>query len=215
MQFTERLGVARRESRERSAGLVEVLVDDDAGTVAERRALLDWRLDIGKSETVKFQVADQRRMAEAHKEVGVQIEAIARQNRLFRGATTTDVGVSFDHRDFQTGPCQIGRQRESVVSGSDDDTIEFSHSLLPTTASTLLHEPTFDHGVDALLTSASFPTRQDADRALASPSRALRPCPRKRIDRPRAHRPHLLQTERAPSSAPPAGLRGQTRAGVA
>src|SRR5262249_3353058 len=53
MQFTERLGVTRRESRERSAGLVEILVDDDAGAVAERRALLDWRLDIGEAETIK------------------------------------------------------------------------------------------------------------------------------------------------------------------
>src|SRR5262249_25098182 len=48
-------------------------------------------------------------------------------------------------------PCQIGRKRESVVSGSDDDTIELFHSLLPTTASTLLHEPTLDHGVDAFV----------------------------------------------------------------
>src|SRR5215467_6389062 len=46
MQLTECLGVTRRESRERSAGLVEVLLNDDAGAVAERRALLDWRLYI-------------------------------------------------------------------------------------------------------------------------------------------------------------------------
>src|SRR5215470_13171815 len=86
MQLTERLGVARRESREGSAGLVEVLVDDDAGTVAERRALLDWRLDIREAETVEFQVVDQRRMAESHKKVGVQVKAIACQSRLFRNA---------------------------------------------------------------------------------------------------------------------------------
>jgi hypothetical protein len=60
-------------------------------------------------------------------------------------------GFPFDDRDFQTGSCQIGRKRESVVSGSDDDAIEFLHSLLPTTASTLLHEPTLDHGVDAFV----------------------------------------------------------------
>jgi hypothetical protein len=41
MQLTERLGVTRRESRKRSAGLVKVLLNDDAGAVAERRALLD------------------------------------------------------------------------------------------------------------------------------------------------------------------------------
>src|SRR5262245_62582477 len=151
MQLTERLGVPRRKPRERSAGLVEVLVDDDAGAVAKRRALLDWRLDIRKAETVKFQVADQRRMAESHKEVGVQVEAIARQSRLFRGATATDVGVSFDHRDFQTGSCQIGRKRESVVSGSDDDTIEFFHWLSPARPQTLLHESTLDHGVDTFV----------------------------------------------------------------
>ena len=37
------------------------------------------------------------------------------------------------------------------MSGSDDDTIELFHSLLPVTASTLLHEPTLDHGVDAFV----------------------------------------------------------------
>src|SRR5215467_6069138 len=90
-------------------------------------------------------------MAQSHEEVGVQVEAIARQDRLFRRATATDAGVSFDDRDVQTGPCQIGGKRESVVSGSDDDTIELFHSLLPTTASTLLHEPMLDHGVDAFV----------------------------------------------------------------
>src|SRR5262245_28661979 len=100
MQLTERLGVARREPREGSAGLVEVLVDDDAGTVAERRALLDWRLDIREAETVEFQVVDQRRMAESHKKVGVQVKAIACQSRLFRSAAATYVGVSFDDRYF-------------------------------------------------------------------------------------------------------------------
>jgi hypothetical protein len=84
-------------------------------------------------------------MAQSHEEVRVQVKAIARQRRLFRGATATNVGVSFDDRDFQTGPCQIRRKRESVVSGSDDDAIELFHSFVPFTGSTLLHEPTFDH----------------------------------------------------------------------
>src|SRR5262249_61694070 len=95
-------------------------------------------------------------MAQPHEEVGVQVEAIARQSRLFRRATATDAGVSFDDRDFQTGSCQIGRKRESVVPGSDDDTIELFHSLLPTTASTLLHEPTLHHGVDAFVAVAEL-----------------------------------------------------------
>src|SRR5262245_9726370 len=90
-------------------------------------------------------------MAQSHEEVGVQVEAIAWQGRLFRRATATDAGVSFDDRDFQPGPCQIGGKRESVVPGSDDDTIELFHSLLPITASTLLHEHTLDHGVDAFV----------------------------------------------------------------
>ena len=93
-------------------------------------------------------------MTQSHEEVRVQVKAIARQRKLFRGATATNVGVSFDDRDFQTGPCQIGRKRESVVSGSDDDTIELFHSLRPATASTLLHEPTLDHGVDAFVPDA-------------------------------------------------------------
>src|SRR5262245_54144849 len=90
-------------------------------------------------------------MAQRKEEVGVQVEAIAREDGLLCRATATDAGVSFDDRDFQTGPCQIGRKRESVVSGSDDDTIELFHSLLPTTPSTLLHEPTLDHGVAAFV----------------------------------------------------------------
>jgi hypothetical protein len=86
-------------------------VDDNAGTVAECRALLDWRLDIGKAETVEFQVVDQRRVAKSHEKVGVQVKAIARQSRLFCSAAATNVGVSFDDRYFQTGSCQISRKR--------------------------------------------------------------------------------------------------------
>src|SRR5215813_7743595 len=70
-------------------------------------------------------------MAQPHEKVGVQIEAIARQGRLFGGATAANVGVSFDDRDFQACPRQVGREREPVVSSSDDDSIESRHSLLP------------------------------------------------------------------------------------
>src|SRR5262249_38112052 len=70
-------------------------------------------------------------MAQPHEKVGVQIEAIARQSRLFGGATAANVGVSFDDRDFETCPRQVGREREPVVSSSDDDSIESRHSLLP------------------------------------------------------------------------------------
>ena len=52
MQVAECLGVARGETRERGAGPFEVLVDDDAGAVAECRALLDRRLDGGEAETI-------------------------------------------------------------------------------------------------------------------------------------------------------------------
>src|SRR5262249_46807855 len=91
------------------------------------------------------------RGSKANGAVGVQVEAIARQSRLFRRATATDAGGSFEDRGFQTSPCQIGRKREAVVPGSDDDTIELFHSLRPITTSTLLHEHTLDHGVDAFV----------------------------------------------------------------
>src|SRR3989442_15641401 len=70
-------------------------------------------------------------MAEPHEEVGVQVEAIARQSRLFGGASAADLGISFDDRDFQACPRQVGRKCEPVVSCSDDDSIESCHSLLP------------------------------------------------------------------------------------
>ena len=60
VQLTERLGVALGEARERSAGLVQVFVDYHAGAVAERRALLHRRLDIGEAEAMQLQVAEQR-----------------------------------------------------------------------------------------------------------------------------------------------------------
>src|SRR5207247_3462640 len=118
----------------------------------------------GKAETIEFQVADQRRMAQSHKEVGVQVEAIARQSRLLRGATATDVGVSFDDRDFQAGACQISRKRESVVSGSNDDTIEFFHSLLPTPASSYCTSPRSTMAWMPLLPSTSWVTRRSQAR---------------------------------------------------
>src|SRR5262245_36074980 len=128
--------------------------------VPSRNAAPCWIGGSIEAETVEFQVADQRRMAQPHEEVGVQVEAIARQSRLLRRATATGARVSFGDRDFQTGPRQIGRKRESVVAGSDDDTIELFHSLLPITTSTLLHEPTLDHGVDAFVASTSCVTRR-------------------------------------------------------
>ena len=76
-------------------------------------------------------------MTQPHEEVRVQVEAIARQCNLFGGAAAANVGVSFDDRDFQTCPRQVGRKREPVVSGSDDDSIESCHSLLPDAAGSM------------------------------------------------------------------------------
>src|SRR5262249_55453318 len=70
-------------------------------------------------------------MAQPHEEVGVQVEAIARQCSFFGGAAAANVRVSFDDRDFQARPRQVGRKREPVVSCSNDDSIESCHSLLP------------------------------------------------------------------------------------
>src|SRR5215831_15405856 len=70
-------------------------------------------------------------MAQSHEKVGVQVEAIARQCSFFGGAAAANVGVSFDDRDFQACPRQVGRKREPVVSRSNNDSIESRHSLLP------------------------------------------------------------------------------------
>src|SRR6516164_118173 len=77
---------------------------------------------------------DQWRVAQPHEEIGVQVEAIAQQRRLPRGAAAADLAIALDHRDFQAGARQIGRKGEPVVSGSDDDAIESRHCLLPDVA---------------------------------------------------------------------------------
>ena len=131
MERPKRLGIPLRETAERCAGGFQVLVDDHAGAVAERGRLLHRRLDIGKSEAIELQVAQQRRMAKPHEEIGMQIEAIAGERGLGRRAAAADPGVSLDHRDLEASARQIGRQRQSVVPGPDDDTVVGLHALLP------------------------------------------------------------------------------------
>ena len=130
MQLAERLGVPSREAGQRPAGFLEILVEDDAGAVAECRSLLNERLDEGEAEPMQLEVADQRRMAQPHEEVGMQVEAISRQGRLVGRAAAADARVAFDHADLEAGPRQIGRKREPVVTGSDDDAVVTVHLLL-------------------------------------------------------------------------------------
>ena len=97
----EGLGVALGEAGERGAAPLQVLVEDHAGAVAERRRLLHQRLDIGEAEAIELQVAQQRRMAKPHEEIGVQIEAIAGQGGLLRSCSRRRSGVALEHRDFR------------------------------------------------------------------------------------------------------------------
>jgi hypothetical protein len=84
-------------------------------------------------------------MAEPHEKVGVQIEAIAWQSRLFGCASASYAGIAFDYRDLQACARQIGRDREPIVSGSDDNTIESCHFRpSPTAICPLLHEASLD-----------------------------------------------------------------------
>ena len=56
MQVAEGLGIVLGGSAPASGRCVEILVDDDAGAVAECRRLLDRRLDIKVAVPVEFQV---------------------------------------------------------------------------------------------------------------------------------------------------------------
>ena len=131
MERPKGLGVPLGEAAERCAGRVQVLVDDHAGAVAERGRLLHRRLDVGKSEAIELQVAQQRRMAKPHEEIGMQIEAIAGQGGLGGRAAAADPRVPLDHRDLQAGARQIGRQGQAVVPGPDHDTVVGLHAFLP------------------------------------------------------------------------------------
>jgi hypothetical protein len=92
---------------------------------------LHERLDIGEAVAIELQVAQQRRMAEPHEEIGVQVEAVAGQHRFLRGAAAADLRVAFEHRDVQAGARQIGGKRQPVVAGADDDPVVRPHGRLP------------------------------------------------------------------------------------
>ena len=73
-QRAERLGILLGEAGERRAGLVEILVDDNAGAVAEDRGLLHGRFDIGKPEAIEFEILEQGTKPHPHIEIRMQIE---------------------------------------------------------------------------------------------------------------------------------------------
>ena len=123
----EGLGVLLRKAGERRAGLVEILVDDDAGAVAEDRRLLHRRLDIREAETMKLEIIQQRAEPHPHEEIGVQIELEPGENALFGARAAADPAVALEHGDTQTGAGKIGGERQAVVTGSDNDAVEIRH----------------------------------------------------------------------------------------
>ena len=124
MQVAVGLGVVAREAGERGARPLHVLVDDDAGAVAERRPLLDGRLDVGKAEAPQLQVTQERRVLEPDVEVRVQVEAKARDDRLVGRAAAADPRVAFEDERPLPGPHHVRGQREAVVAAADHDAVE-------------------------------------------------------------------------------------------
>jgi hypothetical protein len=131
VQLAERVGVALGEARERRARPVEVLVDHDAGAVAERRTLLHQRFDVGKSVAMQLEIADQRRMAKPHEEIGVQVEPVTGKRRLLGRGAAADARVALEHDDLEAGAREVRGKRQPVVSRADDDAVVFRHLLPP------------------------------------------------------------------------------------
>ncbi len=139
VELAEGPGVARGEPRQRRAGPLHVLVDHHAGAVAERRTLLHRRLDVGEAEAVQLEVADERRMPEAHEEVGMQVEAIAGQGGLRGRGAAADRRISLQHGDLEAGARQVGGKREPVVPRTDHDAVVDLHVGLSCAPRSLRH----------------------------------------------------------------------------
>ena len=165
MQLAEGLRVAPGEARQGAAGGVDILVDHDAGAVAKRRRLLHRRLDIGVAEPIELEVVHQGRVAEAHEEIGMEVEAIAGQRRLFGAGAAAELAVALDHADAQAGTRQIGCEREAVVACADDQAIVTRHARPRWTVGRAAARPS------SPVHPGSLPTSRHATR-----SRAARRC---------------------------------------
>ncbi len=128
-EHTEGLGILSGKARQRRTSLVNIFVDDDPRAVAEYGRLLHRRLDIGKAVAIKLEILDQRAMAHAHIEIGVQIEPEARQLVSVGAAAAADNGIALEHRDLHAGMRQISSERQTVVAGADDNSIETRHAI--------------------------------------------------------------------------------------
>jgi hypothetical protein len=95
---------------------------------AKGNALLHRRLDIGKAVAIKLEILDQRAMAHAHVEIGVQIEPEAGKPVAVGAAAAADDGAALEHRDFHSGTREVSSKRQPVVTGADDNTIETRHA---------------------------------------------------------------------------------------
>ena len=126
-QIAEGRGVLLGKARQRLAGLVEVLVHGDAGAVAEHRGLLHERLDVGETVARQIEVLEQRAMPDAHVEIGVQIELVARCDALLGAAAAADAIVRLDHGDLHAGAREISGGRQTVVTGTDHHSVIDCH----------------------------------------------------------------------------------------
>ena len=124
MQVLEGVGVVTREAGQRRARSLDVLVDHDARPVAERRALLDGRLDVGEAGSPQLEVAQERRALEPDVEIRMEVEAKARHHGLLGRAAAADPRAALEHERPQPGPHHVARERQTVVAGTDDDAVE-------------------------------------------------------------------------------------------
>jgi len=60
----------------------------------------------------------------------MQVEAEARKDGRFGAAAAADAAIALEHRDLESGACQIGGGGHTFMAGADDNAVEI-HAALP------------------------------------------------------------------------------------
>jgi len=77
---------------------------------------------------MKLEIPQQRTKPDAHIEIRVQIEPVARENSFLGTRTPADAAIALKHRNTHTGARQISGKSEAVVACSDYNTVEVRHA---------------------------------------------------------------------------------------
>ena len=77
---------------------------------------------------MKLEIPQQRTKPDAHIEIRMQIELVARKNAFLGTRTPADAAIALKHGNTHTGARQIGGKSEAIVACSDYDTVEIRHA---------------------------------------------------------------------------------------